>query len=108
MDPYHNIKRLNLYKFNGSPQIPLFLAYNPPQLLPTQTLNPTTTATGKPHSTGKSRVKRDIEDSSGEILESFNKKAIIPPSGPSRADRWWWLGVGLTAVGTILYMVPTS
>jgi hypothetical protein len=50
------LKRLDLYKFDGSPMNPMFLAYNPPQMLPTITMNPTDTP---PSPTGK--VKRGEE-----------------------------------------------
>jgi Chaperone for protein-folding within the ER, fungal len=87
----------------------MFLAYTPPQMLPTSTLNPTATATaagGKP--TSKSRVKRAVDDGSRENIEPLNKHAILTPTEPFNADRWWWVGVGLTAVGTMLYMYPSS
>ncbi|EXJ92362.1 hypothetical protein A1O3_00912 [Capronia epimyces CBS 606.96] len=105
-DPYHNVPRLNLYKFDGSPMQPMYLAASPPQMLPTQTLNPTST----PKSTGKSRVKR-MEGGDGgtqERLVGMNKDPFIPPKEPYNADHWWWAGVGLTALGTALYMIPTS
>jgi len=107
-DPYHNIKRVNLFQFDGSPQIPLYLVYNPPQMLPTQTLNPTSSAA--PAATAKSRVKRDMPDLTGERIEPMNKNAniILTPKDPYNADTWWWVGVGMTALGTIMYMMPTS
>lgn len=100
-DKYHNVPRLNLFQFDGSPQQPLYLAYNPPQMLPTQTLNPTSapTATGK--------VKRDSQ----LLLQSsepLNKNAIIHPKEPFDADKIWWVGVGLVAVGSAMYMYPSS
>ena len=105
-DPYHNVPRLNLFQFDGSPMQPMYLAASPPQMLPTQTLNPTST----PTATGKSRVKRtdgrDGDDQ--ERLIPMNKNAIVVPKEPYNADRWWWAGVGLTALGTVLYMLPTS
>ena len=57
-DPYHNVPRLNLARFDGSPMNPMFLVYSPPQMLPTETLNPTSTS--GPAATGKSRVKRGL------------------------------------------------
>ena len=88
---------------------PMFLAYTPPQMLPTSTLNPTATATGaagKP--TSKSRVKRTVDEETGEKIVPLNKNAILTPNEPYNADRWWWVGIGLTAVGTMLYMYPSS
>ena len=91
-DPYHNIPRLNLFKFDGSPMNPMYLAYKPPQMLPTQTLNPTTAKTsGGAKSTSKSKVKRNID----EGIESMQRNE------PFDADKWWWIAVGLTGVGAM-------
>jgi len=108
-DPYHNVPRLDLYQFDGSPIQPMYLAASPPEMLPTQTLNPTSapSATGK----NKSRVKRqDGGDGNPaqERLESMNRNAIVTPKEPFNPDHWWWAGVGLTALGTAMYMMPTS
>jgi len=102
-DPYHNVPRLNLFKFDGSPIQPMYLMYSPPQMLPTQTLNPTSAAPG---ATGKSRAKRD-----GEQQVMMDGKGMIQtpkPSGLYNADRWWWAGVGSIALGTFMYMLPSS
>ncbi|KAG5439124.1 hypothetical protein PCANB_001423 [Pneumocystis canis] len=40
LDPYYNEYKLQLYQFDGAPVQPLYLAYFPPQMLPTTTLNP--------------------------------------------------------------------
>lgn len=95
-DEYHHIPRLNLYKFDGSPLMPLYLAYSPPEMLPTTTLNPlTTSAPGGAKATGK--VKRS------ELPLNHN---VINKRTPQQqqADRWWWFGVFLTASGGVLYI----
>lgn len=105
-DPFHNVPRLNLFKFDGSLMQPMYLIYSPPQMLPTQTLNPT----ALPSATG-SKAKRgglDGGDGTQQVLEPMNKNALIEPSKPHNADTWWWAGVGLTALGTVMYMMPTS
>jgi hypothetical protein len=88
----------------------MFQIYDPPQMLPTQTLNPTSSATGGAQSTGKSRVRRDMKDFTGEKIESVtrNGNTILSPKEPYNPDTWWWVGVGMTALGTIMYMMPTS
>ena len=123
-DPYHNVPRLDLYQFDGKPLQPMYLVLNPPQMLPTQTLNPTATATP----TKKAKVKRgqeengDAEELSPEelrqkLLENnhhpdapLNKHILLPGRKSERynPDKFWWIGVGLVAVGTVLYMWPTS
>jgi hypothetical protein len=94
-DPYHNIPRLNLYQHDGSPLMPLYLAFSPPDMLPTTTLNPLTTSTvGDVKATAK--VRRS------ELPLNHN---VIHKRTPEmqRADRWWWFGVMLTASGGFLY-----
>merc|ERR1711939_928378 len=109
-DPFHNVPRLNLYKIDGSPIQPMYLAASPPQMLPTQTLNPTSV----PSATGKRRVKRTDGgdgDSDQERLGPLNKNTVktkVPSKESYNPDHWWWAGVGLTALGTVMYMMPTS
>ncbi|KAF1843352.1 uncharacterized protein K460DRAFT_378514 [Cucurbitaria berberidis CBS 394.84] len=91
VDPYHKIQRLNLFKFDGAPVMPLYLAMNPPTMLPTTTLNPLTTQTATPH-----KIKR------GEL--PLNHEVIFKRTpGELRAAQWWWFGVFLTASGGALY-----
>ncbi|ODV94469.1 hypothetical protein PACTADRAFT_51302, partial [Pachysolen tannophilus NRRL Y-2460] len=53
VDAYHGRYKLQLYEFDGTPVQPLYLAYKPPLMLPTITLNPTATSSGS-SSTGTS------------------------------------------------------
>jgi hypothetical protein len=75
-------------------------------MLPTQTLNPTST----PSETGK--VKRTVDGGDGgadqEFISPLNKNVLRKPVEEYNADKWWWAGVGLTALGTAMYMMPTS
>ena len=102
-DPYHNIQRLDLFQFNGAPVNAMYLAYSPPQMLPTQTLNPTSTpkATGST-ATSTANAKRSFEGPE-EFREPLNKNALLPRKEPYNPDKWWWFGVGLTAVGSVGY-----
>ncbi len=107
-DPFHNVPRLNLFKFDGSPMQPMYLMYSPPQMLPTQTLNPTAGAGAS--ATGKARAKRDGEQAILQPVDNDLPKNILDklPKEFYNADRWWWAGVGLTALGTVMYMLPTG
>ncbi|KAF2094327.1 hypothetical protein NA57DRAFT_19857, partial [Rhizodiscina lignyota] len=102
-DPYHNILRLDLFRFDGSPVMPLYIAYNPPQMLPTSTLNPTSTSSGsQPSSTSSSkfRMKRSLDEWSA----AFNKPAMqAKQPGWINPNMLWWFGVGATGVGSVMY-----
>lgn len=110
-DPYHNVPRLDLYQFDGSPLQPLYQIYDPPQMLPTTTLNPMTTASATPTSKAKRTaaprvVKRGMNGGrevplnwkaklqSGEVVQRIN------------ADRLWWVGLAMTGIGGMLYLGP--
>ena len=98
-DPYHNVMRLDLFKFDGSPMNPMYLAFKPPQMLPTQTLNPTATATAGARASGKSKSKRGLEDGPLPL-----NRHVIKPRTQIDADKWWWVGVGVTALGAVGYL----
>ncbi|KAL8972259.1 MAG: hypothetical protein Q9197_002867 [Variospora fuerteventurae] len=103
VNPFDKAMRLNLYGWDGTPLNPMYLAYRPPQMLPTQTLNPTKTAsTGASPSSGTTKTKRDVEgDHDGLVRDALSRNAMLKQS--AYADRIWWLGVGLTALGGVGY-----
>ncbi|KAJ5577529.1 uncharacterized protein N7459_006493 [Penicillium hispanicum] len=79
LDKYHDLQRLDLTQADGSIMQPMYLAYKPPKMLPTTTLNPVPT-----------HRKRDI---SGSGFHLAVKEELINP------DRWWWIGVLMTSLG---------
>ena len=101
MDGYSKSQRLNLFAFDGSPLNPMYLAYKPPEMLPTLTLNPTATASGSGATTTGKR-KRSLAQSDG-FVEPLNKKALSKRRESVNADKWWWMGVIITALGAIGY-----
>ncbi|KAK8210234.1 Reversal of tor2 lethality [Zalaria obscura] len=102
-DAYHNIQRLNLFEFDGSPMNPMYLVYSPPEMLPTSTLNPTTSATAGATSTSSSK-KRNMKRDGREVPLNFKmQKKGMDTMNP---DRWWWIGLTLTGVGGLLYFGP--
>ncbi|KAL8952275.1 MAG: hypothetical protein Q9222_001806 [Ikaeria aurantiellina] len=105
VNPYDKATRLNLFGWDGAPMNPMYLVYKPPQMLPTQTLNPTSApaATGTQPS-GTSNSKRDLAgDEDGLVQEALNRKALLKQKDSTYADRLWWLGVSITALGGVGY-----
>jgi hypothetical protein len=104
-DPYHNVQRLDLYQFNGAPMQPMYLMYTPPQMLPTTTLNPMTSETAS------NKMKKRGEGSIGLGAEvPLNWKASLEAGKEGamtiNADRLWWIGLGMTGLGGLLYLGP--
>jgi hypothetical protein len=87
-DDYHKIKRLNLYKFDGSPMMPMYIAYTTPKMLPTTTLNPLVTATAT------AKAKRGLPAVDHEVL--FKKSGNM-------ADAVFYAGVLATGAGGLLW-----
>lgn len=85
IDPYHGEWRLTLNRLYGSPVQPLYLVYDPPQMLPTTTLLPTSTSTAK----------------------TLNKRGVLPidhNSQVSMLNHAWYGAVGLIVLGAIGYV----
>ncbi|KLJ05718.1 hypothetical protein EMPG_10808 [Blastomyces silverae] len=120
LDPFHKIQRLNLYRFDGSPLIPMYLAVRPPQMLPTHTLNPTdspegaATATSTAAGARKAKAKRSegFEETEGEFTVAqppISKSSFVNRigyyhsrmDGLSSSDKLWWIGVIMTSVGGV-------
>lgn len=87
-DEYHGRYRLDLYQFDGSPMVPLYLAYKPPMMLPTITMNPTASE-AKPTSVSK-KVRRSLENRS---------KTTAVKVVDSDFNTLWWVGISMIFVG---------
>lgn len=103
-DPYTKLTRLDLYKFDGSPINPMFLAYSPPQMLPTITMNPTST----PSATGN--TKRGSSDEMDLLLNKHaghKKHRIKQHSFLHWVDlkMLWWAGIGMIVFGGAAYLM---
>ncbi|PSS25560.1 hypothetical protein M430DRAFT_25346 [Amorphotheca resinae ATCC 22711] len=103
-DPYTKLTRLDLYQFDGTPVNPMFLAFSPPQMLPTITMNPTTAA-----ATATGKAKRDSTEMSVPLNKNAAhiKRGIEKPSLIHRIDLdlLWWTGVGMTIFGGAAYLL---
>ncbi|CAD6568854.1 MAG: Reversal of tor2 lethality [Alectoria sarmentosa] len=96
VDGYSKARRLNLFAFDGSPLNPMYLAYNPPEMLPTQTLNPTATASST-GATSTAKIRRSLEDTDS-FVEPQNKNVLRKRREPDTiaSDRTMaWAGLGL-------------
>ena len=102
-DKYSNTQRLNLFAFDGAPLNPMYLAYKPPQMLPTQTLNPTGTSAAGAKSTGGAKAKRGLADDDDDELQIPLNRNAKPYTEPTNAARLWWIGAGMTALGGVGY-----
>lgn len=90
-------KRLNLYQFDGAPMNPMYLEYNPPQMLPTSTLSPLSTTTGAAKAKAKATSAKKIK-LKRELPGGYKNAEDI------NTDHVWWLGVGLTSLGLVGYL----
>jgi len=77
----------------------MYLIYKPPQMLPTQTLNPTV----RKGPTATANAKRDVIIE--EAVEPLNKNVFVKLTDPINADRWWWVGVIMTSLGGLALLV---
>lgn len=91
ISPYHGRYTLQIYQFDGSPMQPLYLAYQPPLMLPTSALNPTDKSSETSSSLSK-RVKRSLEN-------QYRTNAVREFSNPM-FDLFWWGSVAALGVGS--------
>ncbi|KAH7383668.1 chaperone for protein-folding within the ER, fungal-domain-containing protein [Cadophora sp. MPI-SDFR-AT-0126] len=107
-DAYSKLTRLDLYQFNGAPIQPMYLAFTPPKMLPTITMNPTTASTGKK---AKRTAGAEPEPDHGYDVP-LNKDAIHmkrdfeqPLLHRVDLNMVWWTGVGMTLFGGVAYLL---
>ena len=79
----------------------MYLAYKPPEMLPTQTLNPTNTASGA-GATSTGKIKRSLKNMDGSV-QPLNKDVVGKRRMSVNVNNWWWIGVGMTAMGGVGY-----
>lgn len=95
VDTYHGQWRLDLYKYNGEAYPPMYLAYSPPQMLDTITLNPTASGTGT--AAGTTATSASVAQKVRRSLENRSKTTAVRQS--SDLTVLWWFSVTLMAVG---------
>ena len=79
---------------------PMYLALKPPQMLPTTTLQTSSSATADARSR-KAKRKRDL------LLDRFMPSVDANTPGVQSmivdANSLWWFGVIMTGIGSVLY-----
>ncbi|GME88530.1 unnamed protein product [[Candida] boidinii] len=113
VDPYHGRWRLDLNQWDGTPVQPLYLAYRPPQMLPTITLNPTSggdgAATGDGSGSGSNVASSTAAASSSTGLSQRVKRGLenryrtnAVKKSHFNYDFWWYTSVGFMVAGACL------
>lgn len=121
-DRYKRVKRLDLGLWDGKMLQPMYLAYRPPMMLPTSTMNPTG-VDAKPLATYVSPAekkdegmgKRSVEDdlSPKESREPLNKHAnlykrtgkISEATGLDYAKVFLWASIGMILFGGLTLLM---
>ncbi|CCE40981.1 Chaperone for protein-folding within the ER, fungal family protein [Candida parapsilosis] len=103
VDPYHGRWRLQIYQFDGSKMQPLYLAYKPPLMLPTEALNPTDSASetattlsgsGSGSSSKKKRSILEMRSNLKRSLENSYRTTAVKKGHDDAFDMYWWISVG--------------
>lgn len=87
---YHGRYMLQIYQFDGSPMQPLYLAYKPPMMLPTFTLNPTS---------GSQATKPSVRKRVRRSLENQYRTNAVRQSSPV-FEKFYWVGVLALGAGS--------
>lgn len=106
VDAYHGIYKLQLYQFDGSPVQPLYLAYRPPMMLPTETLNPTTGSNSDTTETASTVAKRSLPDLVKRGLENKHKTSAIKSTheGFIYSNFFWYLAMSMLGLGSVAFL----
>lgn len=112
VDPFHGRWRIDLIKSTGEYMQPLYLAYQPPQMLPTITMNPTATAgaSASASSTDHAKLKREygldlsLSERIKRSLENRYKTNAIKKDSLNYS-LWWWSSASMMALGAVMFVV---
>lgn len=116
VDPYHGRYRLDLYQFDGSRLPPLYLAYKPPMMLPTMTMNPTEgssqpTGTTNDQSQSSSAAAASTPSSAASLRKKIRRGLENRSRTPAvkkqsfNPEKLWWFGVSLVGIGATGWLV---
>ncbi|AET37877.1 Rot1p Ecym_2124 [Eremothecium cymbalariae DBVPG len=106
IDPYHGKYTLQLYQFDGAPLQPLYLAYRPPQMLPTTTLNPTEAESPQvTDSSGNKFRKRSLRELVRRGLENKYKTNAVKKNILFDEALCWKIGASLIGLGSLIFFL---
>ncbi|KAI5961241.1 ROT1 [Candida pseudojiufengensis] len=113
VDSYHGRWTLQIYQFDGSKMQPLYLAYQPPLMLPTYALNPTDSASETASTlrsnggTNKKKRSTNIKNNLKRSLENSYRTNAIKRSfiDDNKFDFYWWCSVlSLGIISSFLFL----
>ncbi len=127
IDKYHGRWKLNLYEWDGNPKQPMYLAYRPPMMLPTEALNPTSQAQldkankqiaskgsfgvtgGDAATNGETTAVRKRDGLRERVRRSLeNRNRTNARKTEQSVDYIWWGGIGMVIIGAVAIQVNTS
>ncbi|CCH58039.1 hypothetical protein TBLA_0A02400 [Henningerozyma blattae CBS 6284] len=97
LDDYHGMYKLQIYQFDGSPMQPLYLAYRPPMMLPTQAINSA--------SSSNSTSKRSLRDLVKRNLQNKYKTNASKTSSFVDSNIFWYISTGMLCLGSIIFLL---
>ncbi|SCU80283.1 LADA_0B06194g1_1 [Lachancea dasiensis] len=99
VNDYHGVYELQLYEADGSPMTPMYLAYRPPSMLPTETLNPTESASS-------SNKKRSLRSLVRRGLENRHRTNAVKRNDSFVNSKYFkWASLGLVGAGSFIFLV---
>lgn len=112
LDDYHGVYKLLMFQFDGSPMQPLYLAYRPPMMLPTETLNPTDDSsnvveTNAP-SSDDTQLKKKRDSLSNLVKRGLENKyktnAMKRPSNSFLTSNiFWYISATVIGMGSLVF-----
>jgi hypothetical protein len=104
VDPYHGRWRIDLIKSNGAYMQPLYLAYQPPQMLPTITMNPVATDSKHMMEKRENGLDLSLADRIKRSLENRYKTNAIRKDS-FNYSLWWWTSASMMFIGAVMFVM---
>lgn len=102
---YHGRQTLQIFQFDGLKMQPLYLAYKPPMMLPTETLNPTNSDAGATALATDNGKRDSLRDRVKRLLENQYRTTAIRETTTSHFDKMWWIAVGVLALSLFAFFM---